>query len=127
MIRQAISPRLAMRMRLNIAKPTLPRRGDLCLAIPMLPKPRFRRCPSLCRHFFEISAPYSAARAAVYVHWRSLLGPEGRCKMRCGIKQRRPPEGHRTSAWQEDFMALSLNDIAPDFEAETTEGKIRFH
>ena len=24
-------------------------------------------------------------------------------------------------------MALSLNDIAPDFEAETTEGKIRFH
>ena len=24
-------------------------------------------------------------------------------------------------------MALSLNDAAPDFEAETTEGKIRFH
>jgi thioredoxin-dependent peroxiredoxin len=24
-------------------------------------------------------------------------------------------------------MALSLNDIAPDFEVETTEGKIRFH
>jgi thioredoxin-dependent peroxiredoxin len=24
-------------------------------------------------------------------------------------------------------MTLSLNDIAPDFEAETTEGKIRFH
>ena len=24
-------------------------------------------------------------------------------------------------------MALSLNDTAPDFEAETTEGKIRFH
>ena len=24
-------------------------------------------------------------------------------------------------------MALSINDIAPDFEAETTEGKIRFH
>ncbi|MBL0371536.1 peroxiredoxin [Rhizobium sp. KVB221] len=24
-------------------------------------------------------------------------------------------------------MALALNDIAPDFEAETTEGKIRFH
>src|SRR5216117_929848 len=24
-------------------------------------------------------------------------------------------------------MALSINDTAPDFEAETTEGKIRFH
>jgi thioredoxin-dependent peroxiredoxin len=24
-------------------------------------------------------------------------------------------------------MALQLGDIAPDFEAETTEGKIRFH
>ena len=24
-------------------------------------------------------------------------------------------------------MALAINDIAPDFEAETTEGKIRFH
>jgi thioredoxin-dependent peroxiredoxin len=24
-------------------------------------------------------------------------------------------------------MTLQLNDIAPDFEAETTEGKIRFH
>ncbi len=27
----------------------------------------------------------------------------------------------------EDFMALAIGDIAPDFEAETTEGKIRFH
>ena len=24
-------------------------------------------------------------------------------------------------------MALAINDTAPDFEAETTEGKIRFH
>src|SRR3984885_5728066 len=24
-------------------------------------------------------------------------------------------------------MTLSLNDTAPDFEAETTEGKVRFH
>ncbi|MGH8266239.1 MAG: redoxin domain-containing protein, partial [Steroidobacteraceae bacterium] len=24
-------------------------------------------------------------------------------------------------------MTLSLNDIAPDFEAETTQGKLRFH
>src|SRR5512132_1207386 len=24
-------------------------------------------------------------------------------------------------------MALSIGDVAPDFEAETTEGKIRFH
>jgi peroxiredoxin len=24
-------------------------------------------------------------------------------------------------------MALAIGDVAPDFEAETTEGKIRFH
>ena len=24
-------------------------------------------------------------------------------------------------------MALAINDTAPDFEAQTTEGKIRFH
>src|SRR5258705_9484961 len=28
---------------------------------------------------------------------------------------------------REDTMALQLGDIAPDFEAETTEGRIRFH
>src|SRR5271170_6757452 len=25
------------------------------------------------------------------------------------------------------FMALTINDVAPDFEAETTQGRIRFH
>jgi alkyl hydroperoxide reductase subunit AhpC len=28
---------------------------------------------------------------------------------------------------QEENMTLQINDIAPDFEAETTEGKIKFH
>src|SRR5262245_50694788 len=28
---------------------------------------------------------------------------------------------------REDAMALAINETAPDFEAETTEGKIRFH
>jgi thioredoxin-dependent peroxiredoxin len=28
---------------------------------------------------------------------------------------------------QEDFMTLQIGDVAPDFEAETTEGRIRFH
>src|SRR6266508_3666326 len=28
---------------------------------------------------------------------------------------------------REDTMALQLGDVAPDFEAETTEGRIRFH
>jgi hypothetical protein len=28
---------------------------------------------------------------------------------------------------QEDRMALQLGDVAPDFEADTTEGRIRFH
>ena len=28
---------------------------------------------------------------------------------------------------KEVSMALAINDTAPDFEAETTEGRIRFH
>src|SRR5512143_544278 len=33
----------------------------------------------------------------------------------------------RVSACQEAYMALAINDTAPDFEAQTTEGKIKFH
>src|SRR5918996_4128581 len=36
----------------------------------------------------------------------------------------RPHSQRRTSG---DSMALQIGDTAPDFEAETTEGKIRFH
>src|SRR5437764_2849415 len=32
-----------------------------------------------------------------------------------------------TQARGGEVMALAINDTAPDFEAETTEGKIRFH
>jgi len=28
---------------------------------------------------------------------------------------------------QEEFMALQIGDTAPDFEAQTTQGPIRFH
>jgi hypothetical protein len=28
---------------------------------------------------------------------------------------------------QEESMSLRINDIAPDFEADTTQGRIRFH
>jgi thioredoxin-dependent peroxiredoxin len=33
----------------------------------------------------------------------------------------------RTSVSREEKMALKIGDTAPDFEAETTEGRIRFH
>src|SRR5690349_23181393 len=33
----------------------------------------------------------------------------------------------RVSVCQEASMALAINDTAPDFEAQTTEGKIKFH
>jgi alkyl hydroperoxide reductase subunit AhpC len=33
----------------------------------------------------------------------------------------------RMSVCQEASMALAINDTAPDFEAQTTEGKIKFH
>src|SRR5439155_10840947 len=32
-----------------------------------------------------------------------------------------------TYDWRRSAMTLSLGDTAPDFEAETTQGKIRFH
>src|SRR5215831_14171905 len=32
-----------------------------------------------------------------------------------------------TYLFQEVVMALSIGDVAPDFEAETTDGRIRFH
>jgi thioredoxin-dependent peroxiredoxin len=35
-------------------------------------------------------------------------------------------QNHRGTAG-EDVMTLAINDTAPDFEAQTTEGKIRFH
>src|SRR5256886_6772225 len=37
------------------------------------------------------------------------------------------PELACTQARGGEVMTLAINDIAPDFEAETTEGKIRFH
>src|SRR5246500_3392083 len=33
----------------------------------------------------------------------------------------------RSTASKETLMALQLGDLAPDFEAETTQGKIKFH
>jgi alkyl hydroperoxide reductase subunit AhpC len=48
---------------------------------------------------------------------RKLLGP--------AVCERARPANNRPS--QELPMSLRINDIAPDFEAETTQGKIRFH
>jgi thioredoxin-dependent peroxiredoxin len=39
------------------------------------------------------------------------------------LRGRRPAQQPQT----ETTMGLSINDIAPDFEADTTEGRIRFH
>src|SRR5262249_59953775 len=49
--------------------------------------------------------------------------------------EKRPPGVRRTPGGQpapplfekEKMMTLRLGEIAPDFEAETTEGRIRFH
>src|SRR5687767_4398551 len=38
-----------------------------------------------------------------------------------------PRYGGRVQATTEDQMALRLGDVAPDFEAETTEGTLKFH
>src|SRR5215208_4150847 len=39
----------------------------------------------------------------------------------------RAPQALRTKPCTRDTMALQLNDTAPDFEADTTSGHIRFH
>src|SRR6185312_17540282 len=57
------------------------------------------------------------------------FGPPHNSAFDCGLQ--RPLSGllatRRTGpSWRCD-MTLSINDTAPDFEAETTEGKIRFH
>src|SRR5437879_1844951 len=43
------------------------------------------------------------------------------------LRQRRPPGSAQPSSGGGAQMALAIGDTAPDFEAETTEGKIRFH
>src|SRR6185437_10022106 len=34
---------------------------------------------------------------------------------------------HRQDKIEEESMSLQINDVAPDFEADTTQGRIRFH
>src|SRR5262249_10610419 len=54
---------------------------------------------------------------------------------RAGSFQDRPTEQHRLGPYvvavnkteRRCVMTLALNDTAPNFEAQTTEGKIRFH
>src|SRR5262245_22489346 len=57
----------------------------------------------------------------------SLPGPAARCRLRREIQQSiiRRVRGRALSRRQ--TMALAINDTAPDFEAQTTDGKIKFH
>ena len=126
MMRQAISPRLAIRMRLNM--PAWARRvsrwsssdskshatgarpaGDNILTSPSL---------------WNISALTSAPSAYLM---NSLPRPGPGV-----LNAPRNSSAHPSPAFQATFfrrisMALAISDTAPDFEAETTEGKIRFH
>jgi alkyl hydroperoxide reductase subunit AhpC len=47
--------------------------------------------------------------------------------LRSPLPSNRDDRGRNRFCQQEDAMALTINDTAPDFEANTTEGKIRFH
>src|SRR5687767_7390669 len=113
MMRQAISPRLAIRTRLNIGlephsaghnefhhpgSTKLYATGDID-PMKSFSGPRSVRNAMLLRLgrdplIFHLQLP-----------WRSLIAR---------VYRRFP-------------MALSINDTAPDFEADTTEGRIRFH
>src|SRR5262245_34621465 len=107
MIRQAISPRLAMRMRLNMLREAF--RG-LAGSQP--------RC--------EFHAT-GARRCAMPFHPLAYLWKSGILLARLRFHILQPRANPRSARDLEDPMALAINDTAPDFEAQTTEGKIKFH
>src|SRR5678816_1436026 len=58
-------------------------------------------------------------------------GPLGKRESHAGVRGARCDlcwlAGRGFTAIQEGFMALQLGDVAPDFESDSTEGRIRFH
>src|SRR6266576_82317 len=104
----------AARPKLQRGKPSLCRRGNL----KFCPAPELRSIPSpaapLRRKTWQVprSLPFIVFRYRGE-YWR------GRCNS-LYYPARRAGDGGLV-------MTLAINDIAPDFEAETTEGKIRFH
>src|SRR3954471_4501939 len=51
----------------------------------------------------------------------------GRSPFYASPANRVPNKLHQTLIQKEDTMALQLGDIAPDFEQDSTEGRIKFH
>src|SRR3954451_3783185 len=51
----------------------------------------------------------------------------GRSPFYASPANRVPNKLYRTVTQKEDTMALQLGDIAPDFEQDSTEGRIKFH
>ena len=69
----------------------------------------------------DIAADIDAASAR---HEALALAHQPRCTVGGSAVEHGDQIGRRK---QEGGMALQLNDTAPDFEADTTEGRIRFH
>src|SRR5690349_11975091 len=116
MIRQAISPRLAIRIRLNIQGLVWRLRSEL---FSPLAAGRKLSCQSS-----RFAQQKSSRRNGAFERFASLHG-----------SPHKPIFRQQTDLFgRQDFtnrrrigMALAIGDTAPDFEAETTEGKIRFH
>src|ERR1043165_1771788 len=132
MIRQAISPRLAIRMRLN-----MPRR-DPC---PATACEALRRCsrivncgPRASSRLRPAVAPQNnllpVINIARHPFFRNASAKQSILNLFRSLGRTRRALLYR-AGWRvrptEDFMALALNDTAPDFEGETTEGRIKFH
>src|ERR1043165_773766 len=126
MIRQAISPRLAIRMRLNM--------------------PRLDPCPAAAFSGFAALQQESQsqglrggrnnllqrAASAICVFFTARRAEQriSNCAALLAVFRAPPymPFEHQMRATGRRFlMALALGDTAPDFEAETTEGRIKFH
>src|SRR5262249_39869673 len=116
------------------ARPILPRRWR---PLPSLGKLR-RGKPSLCRRQHKILS--CAPEFAILSFSRRAAAKEdmaGATKLAIHSFLLSPPILARplqltilpdqTGRRRRRLMTLAINDIAPDFEAETAEGKIRFH
>src|SRR5262245_28723571 len=126
MMRQAISPRLAIRIRLNIVQP-VPRCWLAALQQKCQLQPPARN---------PADAGTGILAQAGLLETRSTFSPIlGRLVFAraCVLRMRRPAlilsashSEHEQFHDRRSLMALAIGDTAPDFEAETTEGRIKF-
>jgi alkyl hydroperoxide reductase subunit AhpC len=70
--------------------------------------------------------PKTGTSVVLFLFPLAVIYRSGAVRCRHFFAQPMPRPAWRRDPWRK-IMALAINDTAPDFEAETTQGKIRFH